>query len=140
MLYKEHKLDVGAFIQESMRSMAINYISSLEIGFIKSLNGKINEARTKLIFRFLASNAIEPTTKKTYSTILKDLSSIKSFASEIIVPKTYIWPVDPDQYLQAPTSLISDAHKQKLEVYANGFTNDVPRSYNYSYDPTAEYL
>ncbi|KAF6169969.1 hypothetical protein GIB67_034361 [Kingdonia uniflora] len=138
--YKEHKLDVGAFIQESMRSMAINYISSPEIGFLKSLNGKINEARTKLIFRFLAPDAIEPTTKKTYSTILKDLSSIKSFASGILVPKAYIWPVDADQYLQAPTSLVSDAHKQKLEVYANGFANDVPGSYNYSYDPTAEYL
>uniref|UniRef100_A0A5B6Z2M4 glycerophosphodiester phosphodiesterase n=1 Tax=Davidia involucrata TaxID=16924 RepID=A0A5B6Z2M4_DAVIN len=45
-----------------------------------------------------------------------------------------------DLYLEAATSLVADAHKQGLEVYASGFANDVPASYNYSYDPTAEYL
>ncbi|KAL5100973.1 hypothetical protein RYX36_005300 [Vicia faba] len=35
---------------------------------------------------------------------------------------------------------ISDAHKQGLEVYASGFANDFFSSYDYNYDPTAEYL
>ncbi|KAL5100269.1 hypothetical protein RYX36_004596, partial [Vicia faba] len=34
----------------------------------------------------------------------------------------------------------SDAHNQGLEVYASGFANDLFSSYDYNYDPTAEYL
>ncbi|WJX59597.1 glycerophosphodiester phosphodiesterase [Trifolium repens] len=43
-------------------------------------------------------------------------------------------------YLQPHTSLVSDAHKVGLEVYASDFANDVVSSYSYSYDPLAEYL
>ncbi|MCI50902.1 glycerophosphoryl diester phosphodiesterase family protein, partial [Trifolium medium] len=39
-----------------------------------------------------------------------------------------------------PTTLVYDAHKQGLEVYASGFANDLFSSYSYNYDPTAEYL
>lgn len=120
--------------------MGISYISSPEIGFLKNMNKIINKAKTKLIFRFLDADAVEPTTKQPYSSILKDLSSIKSIASGILVPKEYIWPLSKDQYLLTPTSVVADAHKQGLEVYASGFANDMPGSYNYSYDPTAEYL
>ena len=72
---------------------------------------------------------------------MKDLKSIKEFAVGILVPKTYIWPVEKDQYLApSPTSLVKDAHAIGLEVYASGFANDIVLSYNYSYDPSAEYL
>lgn len=33
-----------------------------------------------------------------------------------------------------------DAHDFGLKIYADGFANDVALSYNYSYDPLAEYL
>ncbi|GKB01142.1 hypothetical protein Tco_0829186 [Tanacetum coccineum] len=33
-----------------------------------------------------------------------------------------------------------DAHKAGLEVFASNFVNDIPLSYNYSYDPIREYL
>lgn len=102
--------------------------------------GIINKARTKLIFKFEGADAVEPTTNQTYSSVLKDLSSVKSYASGILVPKEYIWPVNKNQYLLTPTTVVEDAHKQGLEVYVYGFANDIPGSYNYSYDPTAEYL
>lgn len=120
--------------------MGVNYISSPEIGFLKSLIGKVNKAKTKLIFRVLEAGTVEPTTKQTYGSILEDLASIKTFASGILIPKEYIWPVNKDRYLEQPTTLVADAHKQGLNVYASGFANDNPSSYNYSYDPTAEYL
>ncbi|KAF8400543.1 hypothetical protein HHK36_013842 [Tetracentron sinense] len=138
--YTQHNLNVASYVQKASKSMGINYISSPEISFLKSLNGKLNKARTKLIFRFLDANAVEPTTKQTYSSLLENLSSIKLFASGILVPKDYIWPVNTNKYLEAATSLVADAHKQGLEVFASGFANDMTGSYNYSYDPTAEYL
>ena len=87
----------------------------------------------KLIFRFLDQQLIEPSTKQPYGAILKDLKSVKAFASGILVPKTYIWPVDKDHYLQPATTLVKDAHGLDLEVYAFKFANDFISSYNYSY-------
>ena len=37
-------------------------------------------------------------------------------------------------------TLVADAHKEGLAVYAAGFASDIFSSYNYSYDPAAEYL
>lgn len=138
--YTQHKLSAASYVQKAMRLMGVHYLSSPEIGFLKSMNGKVNAARTKLIFQVLSADEIEPSTKKKYGSLLQDLASIKSFASGILVPKEYIWPVQANKYLGASTSLVSDAHKQGLEVFASGFANDVVTSYNYSYDPTNEYL
>ncbi|KAB1225990.1 putative glycerophosphoryl diester phosphodiesterase 3 [Morella rubra] len=134
------QLSAASYVQKAMRLMGVHYLSSPEIGFLKSMNGKVNAARTKLIFQVLSADEIEPSTKKKYGSLLQDLASIKSFASGILVPKEYIWPVQANKYLGASTSLVSDAHKQRLEVFASGFANDVVTSYNYSYDPTNEYL
>ena len=58
-----------------------------------------------------------------------------------MVPKDYIWPVTNDNYLQLlSTSIVTDAHKAGLEIYASDFANDRIIPYNYSYDPLAEYL
>jgi len=119
LFYNQFKLSPASYVQKAMRSMRINYLSSAEIGFLKNMNGKVNTARTKLVFQALGADEIEPTTNKTYSKLLQDLASIKSFATGILVPKEYIWPVQPDMYLGAPTTLVSDAHKQGLEVYAS---------------------
>ncbi|XP_010943202.1 glycerophosphodiester phosphodiesterase GDPDL7 [Elaeis guineensis] len=140
MFYKEHKLDPAKFILTASEKMDFDYISSPEIGFLKSLNGKFGKAKTKLIFRFLDADAVEPSTNQTYSSILKSLTAIKSFASGILVPKSYIWPVNKDKYLESATTLVTDAHNLGLEVHAYNFANDQPASYNYSFDPTAEYL
>ncbi|GLU01375.1 hypothetical protein SLE2022_186860 [Rubroshorea leprosula] len=137
--YTQHGLSVSAYLQNAMKFMGINYISSPEIGFLKAIGGKVNKARTKLIFVFLDPNVVEPTTNQTYSSLLKNLAAIKAFASGILVPKGYIWPVNPNKYLGPSTTLVTDAHKLGLEVYASVFANDMPASYNYSYDPTAEY-
>ncbi|KAL5983229.1 hypothetical protein ACLOJK_017313 [Asimina triloba] len=140
MFFKQHGQDVQAYLVGMSNDMTIHYISSPEIGFLKSISGKTTKGKTKFIFRFQDADAVEPSTNKTYGNILKDLSSIKSFASGILVPKNYIWPVNKDQYLLPPTTVVTDAHKAGLEIYAYGFANDRPGSYNYSYDPVAEYL
>ncbi|WZY84135.1 hypothetical protein YC2023_030519 [Brassica napus] len=95
---------------------------------------------TKLIFRFLNQDQIEPFTNQTYSSLSKNLSYIKTFSSGILVPKSYIWPVGSDLYLKPHTSLVTEAHRQGLQVFASEFANDFVFAYNYSYDPTAEYL
>ncbi|XP_057959789.1 glycerophosphodiester phosphodiesterase GDPDL6-like isoform X2 [Malania oleifera] len=140
MFYTQHKLSTALFLQKAQRYMLMDFLSSPEIGFLRNMNGKVNKARTKLIFKFLQKDDAEPTTNQTYGLLLKNLASIKSFASGILVPKEFIWPVNNGLYLETSTALVTDAHKQGLEVYAYGFANDLPASYNYSYDPTAEYL
>lgn len=139
--YSQHNLSVEGFLQKSVRVGGINYLSSPEIGFLKAIGDKVNKARTKLVFVFLNPNEVEPTTNQTYSEILKNLTAIKSFASGIVVPKNYIFPVNnKTRYLDPATTLVTDAHKEGLEVYASDFENDVQLSYNYSYDPSNEYL
>ncbi|CAN6246888.1 unnamed protein product [Urochloa humidicola] len=138
--FLERKLSTEDYILKLPKDYSLTYISSTEIDFLKSLGGKLKRSKTKLIFRFLNEDVIEPSTKKTYGDILKDLKSIKDFAVGILVPKTYIWPLNKDQYLAPATSLVKDAHALGLEVYASGFANDIATSYNYSYDPSAEYL
>lgn len=138
--FLEHKLSTEEYILALPKEYSLTYISSTEIDFLKSLGAKLKKSKTKLIFRFLNDDVIEPSTKKTYGELLKDLKSIKDFAVGILVPKTYIWPLKKDQYLAPSTSLVKDAHALGLEVYASGFANDMATSYNYSNDPGAEYL
>jgi len=129
------------FIRFVYTTVNVSYISSPEAGFLKSIKTDINPKITKLVFRFLGKEEVDPSTKQTYGSLLQNLTSIKTFASGILVPKDYIWPVDPtSHYLQPHTSLVSDAHKVGLEVFASTFQNDIPISYNYSYDPVSEHL
>lgn len=138
--YTKHNLSMRSFILSVSRTQPISYISSPEVGFLRSIASRINLKTTKLVFRFLRQNDTELSTKQTYGSLLKNITFIKTFASGILVPKDYIWPVDERDYLQPHTSLVLDAHKEGLEVFASDFANDVPFSYNYSYDPLAEYL
>jgi len=139
MFYNQHKISPALYL-EKMRFTGISHISSPEIGFLKSIAAKVGKAGVKLILSFLEPEALEPTTNQTYGKILDNLAAIKPFASGILVPKTYVWPVNKDKYLLPSTNLVMDAHKEGLEVYAYGFANDSPGSFNYSYDPTSEYL
>ncbi|KAJ4911126.1 Glycerophosphodiester phosphodiesterase GDPDL7 [Raphanus sativus] len=137
--YMEHKLSAAEYLR-SLRFRGITFISSPEIGFLKSIGMDARRAKTKLIFEFKDPVAIEPTTGKKYSEILLNLAAIKAFASGVLVPKDYIWPIDSTNYLNPASTFVADAHKAGLEVYASGFANDLSTSYNYSYDPSAEYL
>ncbi|CAH8366072.1 unnamed protein product [Eruca vesicaria subsp. sativa] len=137
--YMEHKLSAAEYLR-SLGFRGINFISSPEIGFLKSIGMDARRAKTKLIFEFKNPEAIEPTTNKKYSEILLNLAAIKAFATGVLVPKDYIWPLDSTKYLKPASTFVADAHKAGLEVYASGFANDMQTSYNYSYDPSAEYL
>ncbi|XP_019435653.1 PREDICTED: glycerophosphodiester phosphodiesterase GDPDL3-like [Lupinus angustifolius] len=138
--YSQHNLSTRNFVLSVSRRVIVNYISSPEVGFLRSITARFSPKITKLVFRFLGQDDTEPSTNQTYGSLLQNLTFIKSFASGILVPKGYIWPVDASLYLQPHTSLVTDAHKLGLEVYASDFINDIPFSYNYSYDPVAESL
>ncbi|KAH1063141.1 hypothetical protein J1N35_028128 [Gossypium stocksii] len=140
--YTQHNLSMRSFVLSVTRNrnVTIDYISSPEVAFLQNIAPSFQRSATKLVFRFLGQNDVEPSTNQTYGSLLKNITFIKTFASGIIVPKSYIWPVDKDLYLLPSTSLVLDAHKEGLEVFASDFYNDVPFSFNYSYDPVAEYL
>ncbi|KAK1617827.1 hypothetical protein QYE76_023344 [Lolium multiflorum] len=137
--YSQFNLSMRSYILSLSKQYTVDYISSPEVSFLKSLLGRVS-SKTKLVFRFLDEGIVEPSTNQTYGSILKNLTSIKTFASGILVPKNYIWPVTADNYLKPATSVVDDAHKAGLEVYAADFANDFGLSYNYSYDPVTEYL
>ncbi|KAK8622964.1 hypothetical protein V6N13_117861 [Hibiscus sabdariffa] len=140
--YAQHNLSMRSFLLSLTRNAAvtIDYISSPEVAFLQNIAPIFRRSATKLVFRFLGQEDVEPSTNQTYDSLSKNLTFIKTFASGIIVPKSYIWPVDGSLYLQPSTSIVLDAHKGGLEVFASEFYNDVPFSFNYSYDPVAEYL
>ncbi|KAK7276906.1 hypothetical protein RIF29_18054 [Crotalaria pallida] len=138
--YSQHNLSMRSFVLSVSRRVIVNYISSPEVSFLRSITARFNPKTTKLVFRFLGQVDTEPSTNQTYGSLLKNLTFIKTFASGILVPKGYIWPVDASLYLLPHTSLVADAHKVGLEVFASDFLSDVPFSFNYSYDPLAEYL
>ncbi|KAL0904745.1 hypothetical protein M5K25_026891 [Dendrobium thyrsiflorum] len=138
--YREHNLSMRNYILSLSKSVQVSYISSPEVAFLSSIASRFKRTKTKLFFRFLEEDIPEPSTNQTYGSLLKNLTFIRTFASGILIPKQYIWPVTSDLYLQPHSSIVSDAHKEGLEVYASNFANDAPLSYNYSYDPLAEVL
>ncbi|XP_060209107.1 glycerophosphodiester phosphodiesterase GDPDL4-like isoform X2 [Lycium barbarum] len=138
--FSQHNLSMRSFIISLSKNVLINYISSPEVNFLRSIVARFNPRVTKLVFRFIGQDDVEPSTNQTYGSLLKNLTFIKTFASGILVPKSYIWPVDNSLYLQPYTSLVLDAHKEGLQIFASEFANDVPFAYNYSYDPAPEYL
>ncbi|XP_043688506.1 glycerophosphodiester phosphodiesterase GDPDL3-like [Telopea speciosissima] len=138
--FRQHNLSMRSFVLSISKHVVVDYVSSPEVGFLSSIASRFKGTKTKLVFRFLGMNDVEPSTNQTYGSLLSNLTLVKTFASGILVPKTYIWPVNSGLYLQSPTSVVSDAHNQGLEVFASDFANDVVFSYNYSYDPIAEYL
>ncbi|CAN6560557.1 unnamed protein product [Malus baccata var. baccata] len=140
IFFSQHNLSMRNYVLSVSKQVVINYISSPEVAFLNSIKARVSPSATKLVFRFLGQDETEPSTNQTYGSLLKNLTFIKTFASGILIPKTYIWPVTKDNYLEPHTSVVTDAHKEGLTVFASDFVNDVPLAYNYSYDPVSEYL
>jgi glycerophosphoryl diester phosphodiesterase len=137
--YSQFNMSMRKYVLSVSKRVIVDYISSPEASFLTSLAGRLSNT-TKLVFRFLDEAALEPSTNQTYGSMLTNLTFVKTFASGILVPKKYIWPVSSDNYLEPYTSIVDDAHKAGLEIYAADFANDVVLSYNHSYDPLAESL
>ncbi|RCV31745.1 hypothetical protein SETIT_6G202800v2 [Setaria italica] len=137
--YKEHGLNMRNYILSIQKRVSVDYISSPELGFLQNISGTVHR-KTKLVFSFLDKSLLDHSINQTYGSLLSNLTLIKSIASGIMVPKTYIWPVTKDNYLQPSTSIVAEAHNAGLEIYASDFANDRIIPYNYSYDPLAEYL
>ena len=139
VFYSQHNLSMRNFVIATAKRGHVKYISSPEVDFLKSIVTRFRSRAIKLVFRFLEVDQTEPTTNQTYGSLLKNLTYIKTFASGVLVPKSYIWPVE-DLYLQPSTSLVLDAHKEGLEVFTSDFMNDVPFADNYSHDLVSKYL
>jgi glycerophosphoryl diester phosphodiesterase len=134
---------MSSYLQEFASEFPVDYISSPEVVFLKSLKSGLNvhNHSPKLILRIPSEQGIEPTTNVTYRSILNHLRTVTTYASGILVPKGLIWPMSNAQYLQAETALIREAHAAGLTIYVSGFANDVSDlAYNYSFDPVREYL
>ncbi|KAG7589164.1 Glycerophosphodiester phosphodiesterase domain [Arabidopsis suecica] len=139
--YEQHNLSMSSFLLSVSRTVSIDFISSPEVNFFKKIAGRFGRNGPSFVFQFLRKEDFEPTTNQTYGSILSNLTFVKTFASGILVPKSYILPLDDkQQYLLTHTSLVQDAHKAGLQVYVSGFANDVDIAYNYSWDPVSEYL
>ncbi|KAL6570812.1 hypothetical protein OROGR_000362 [Orobanche gracilis] len=142
--FRQHNLSMKSFIITLSKRVIISYISSPDMGFLRSILSRFRTSPTKLIFQMLGPDDVEPSTNQTYSSLIRNLQMIKSFATGILVPKNTIRPVDSSLYLQdfysSSSSLVLDAHKVDLEVFASNFMNDASLPYDYSYDPVAEYL
>ncbi|GLJ48116.1 hypothetical protein SUGI_1015960 [Cryptomeria japonica] len=138
--YEEHNLSTIQYVLSAAKSISFEYISSPEVDFLRRIRRGLRKSKSKLVLRFLDKKDIEPSTKQAYGTLLNNLTLLKSYASGILVPKEYIWPLS-EGYINTPTTLVQDAHKAGLEVYASDFAVDeFGMSYNYSYDPVKEYL
>ncbi|ONK68516.1 uncharacterized protein A4U43_C05F12650 [Asparagus officinalis] len=140
IFYSQHNLSMRNFVLSVSKRVVVSYLSSPEVAFLSGISPRFKKSNTKLVFRFLDEDVIEPSTNQTYGSLLKNLTFIETFASGILVPKHYIWPVTSDNYLQPYTSIVMDAHKAGLEIFAGDFANDAVLSYNYSYSPLAEQL
>ncbi|KAF8080191.1 hypothetical protein N665_0966s0004 [Sinapis alba] len=138
--YAQHNLSISGFLISASKTVSIDYISSPEVNFFRKIAGRFGSKGPSLVFQFLRKEDLEPTTKQTYGSILSNLTYVKTFASGILVPKSYILPLDDKHYLLSPTSLVQDAHRVGLQVHVSGFANDVDIAYNYNFDPVSEYL
>ncbi|CAA7025343.1 unnamed protein product [Microthlaspi erraticum] len=138
--YAQQNLSISTFLITTSKTVIIDFISSPEVNFFKKIAGRFGRNGPSFVFRFLEKEEVEPTTNQTYGSILSNLTFVKSFASGIIVPKSYVLPVDDKQYLRPATSLVQDAHKAGLGVFVSGFANDADIAHDYSFDPVSEYL
>ncbi|KAF3525702.1 hypothetical protein F2Q69_00050781 [Brassica cretica] len=132
---------MSSFLISASTTVSIDYISSPEVNFFKKIAGRFGRNGPSFVFQFLGKEDFEPTTNRTYGSILSNLTFVKTFALGILVPKSYILPLDDNQYLVLPPkSLVLDAHKAGLQVYVSGFVNDNDIAHDYSSDPVSEYL
>ena len=138
--YAQHNLSMSNFLVSVTKTVIVDFISSPEVNFFRKIAGRFGREGPSFVFRFLEKEQFEPTTNRTYGSILSNLTFVKTFASGILVPKSYVLPLDDKQYLLPSTSLVQDAHKAGLEVFASGFANDVDIAHDYSFDPVSEYL
>ncbi|KAH7373435.1 hypothetical protein KP509_17G055600 [Ceratopteris richardii] len=140
--FSEHKLDTSSYILSLMADMPVDFISSPDVAFLKAFKTGAPTATSKLVLKIGGLDEVEVSTNSTYSNLLMNLSTIATYASGILVPKEYIWPVNNETlYLDVETNLIADAHAAGLAVYGYNFVNDASTpTYNYSFDPVREYL
>lgn len=137
IFYASRGLNMSDYILSLARRTTITFISSPELDFLKSIQ-RSKPNNTKLVFNFNGDTNLEPSTNKSYVSLLRDLSAIKEFASGVIFPKEYIYNIS--DHIDPACSVVIDAHKAGLEVYSYSHSNDIAFGYDFGWDPIAEYL
>ncbi|KAH7373438.1 hypothetical protein KP509_17G055800 [Ceratopteris richardii] len=140
--FSEHELNMSSYVQSLMADMPVDFISAPDVAFLQGVQTGAPSNITKFVLKIRGLNETEASTNLTYETLLKNFSTVATYASGILVPKEYIWPVDIETgYLGIESTLIADAHAAGLAVYGYDFINDpLTPTYNYSFDPVREYL
>ena len=119
------------------------FVQSFEVANLKQLDKSL---RVPLVQLINASGAPYDFTKagdkRTYSDLVTPagLKEIATYAEGIGPSKDRIIPRDAAGFLQAPTTLVQDAHAVKLAVHPFTFRNEntfLPADYRSSADPTA---
>jgi glycerophosphoryl diester phosphodiesterase len=121
------------------------FIQSFEVQNLKDLSHQTKlplvqllEVRTAKPFDFVVAN--DP---RTYGDMMTagGLAEIATYAQGIGPNKRNIVPANPDGTLQAPTTLVRDAHKAGLVVHPYTFRNEpVFLAPDYQLDPVREYV
>jgi glycerophosphoryl diester phosphodiesterase len=121
------------------------FIQSFEVKNLKDLSHmtrlplvQLLEARTARPYDFVVSG--DP---RTYGDLMTvgGLAEIATYAQGIGPNKRNIVPANSDGTLQAPTSLVRDAHQARLVVHPYTFRNEpVFLAPDYQLDPIAEYV
>ncbi|KAG0561173.1 hypothetical protein KC19_9G042500 [Ceratodon purpureus] len=150
--YQQHpgKNSLASYLTTFLKAYKPAYVSATEVGILKLLQLTATRTQTYLVLKFLDKTAVEESTNTTYGAILSNLADVATYASGILVPKSYIYAtrVTPattgsefGYFVDGASTLVQEAHKANLEVFVYGFANDVfPSSYNYSFDPVFDSL
>ncbi|XP_047154428.1 glycerophosphodiester phosphodiesterase GDPDL4-like [Vigna umbellata] len=60
--YAEHKLSMRSFVISASKRIVFSHISSPEVNFLRGISSRFNPKTTKLVFRFMAKNDVDPST------------------------------------------------------------------------------
>lgn len=72
--FSQHNFSRKSFVISASQSVIVKYISSPEVNFLRSIVKQYKSSPTKLLFRFLGQDDIEPSTNQTYGSLSKNLT------------------------------------------------------------------
>ncbi|XP_019260667.1 PREDICTED: glycerophosphodiester phosphodiesterase GDPDL4-like isoform X2 [Nicotiana attenuata] len=136
--FSQHNLSMRSFIISLSRSVIVNYISSPEVDFLKSIVSRFNPRVTKLVFRFLGHDDIEPSTNQTYDPATEYLSFIDNgdFSVDGVLSD---FPITPSATIDCFTHLGKNDKPQAklLIITSEGASGDYPGCTDLAYTKAA---
>ncbi|KAH7860403.1 hypothetical protein Vadar_013070 [Vaccinium darrowii] len=152
--FRQRNLSMRSFLHSVFRSAIVDYISSPEVNFLRSILAR-KPSRTKLVFRFLGQDEVEPSTNQTYglevfaSDFANDFSFAYNFSYNPVAE--YLSFIDNGEFSVdgvisdfpiTPTEAIScfahidnnvSGQAKPLVISSNGSSGDYPGCTNLAY-------